>query len=136
MIDKLDASLRFHQEALSLWSKRQEVLAANIANADTPGFKARDIDFSSQLSEALARGGSSTALAMSATSARHLSGQSQVQGGGAADLLYRTPNQTSMDGNTVEMDAERVSFAENTVHYEANLTILGSKIKSLLAAVQ
>ena len=134
MIDKLDSSLRFHQEALNLRARRQEVLSANIAHADTPGFKARDFDFNSALTQAVERGRSSQSLAMTGTTARHLAGQAQAAG--AADLMYRTPNQSSLDGNTVEMDVERVKFADNAMRYEANLTVLGSKIKSLLTAVQ
>lgn len=135
MIDKLDSALRFHQEALNLRARRQEVLSANIAHADTPNYKARDFDFSSALSQAVERGRQSTSTSMATTSTRHIAGES-MGGGGDADLLYRMPNQTSIDGNTVEMDTERVSFADNAMRYEANLTILSSRIKSLLSAVQ
>ncbi len=134
MIDKLDASLRFHQEALNLRGRRQEVLSANIAHADTPNFKARDFDFGSALTQAVDRGRQAQSLSMAGTSSRHLAGQ--AQGGAEADLLYRTPHQSSLDGNTVEMDVERVNFADNALRYEANLTILGSKIKSMLSAIQ
>lgn len=132
MIDKLDSTLRFHQEALNLRARRQEVLSTNIAHADTPGYKARDFDFSSSLTQAVERGRS--AMPMAATSSRHL--QSGAQGAAEADLLYRTPTQSSLDGNTVEMDVERVNFADNTMRYEANLSLLGSKIKTLLSAAQ
>lgn len=134
MIDKLDSALRFHQEALNLRARRQEVLSANIAHADTPNFKARDFDFSSRLTQAVERGRQSQSMAMTATSSRHLSGEAHATG--EAELLYRTPTQSSIDGNTVEMDVERVNFADNAMRYEANLTVLGSKIKSLLSAVQ
>ncbi len=134
MIDKLDSALRFHQEALSLRAQRQEVLAANIAHADTPNFKARDFDFASTLTQAVARGRQSQSMSMATTSARHLPGEARA--GADAELLYRTPTQSSIDGNTVEMDAERVNFADNAMRYEANLTVIGSQIKSLLSAVQ
>ena len=134
MIDKLDSTLRFHQEALNLRARRQEVLSANIAHADTPNYKARDFEFSSALSQAVERGRQSTSTSMATTSSRHIAGESL--GGGNADLLYRMPTQSSIDGNTVEMDAERVSFADNAMRYEANMTVLTSKIKSLLSAVQ
>src|SRR5450830_1258938 len=78
MIDKLDSSLRFHQEALNLRARRQEVLSANIAHADTPNFKARDFDFSSTLSQAVERGRQSQSLTMATTSARHLSGEAHA----------------------------------------------------------
>ena len=132
MIDKLDSALRFHQEALNLRARRQEVLSANIAHADTPNYKARDFEFSASLSQAVERGRQS--MSMATTSSRHIAGEAQA--GGNSELLYRTPTQSSIDGNTVEMDVERVNFADNAMHYEANLTVLSSKIKSLLAAVQ
>ncbi|MBC7599514.1 MAG: flagellar basal body rod protein FlgB [Polaromonas sp.] len=138
MIDKLDSALRFHQEALNLRARRQEVLSANIAHADTPGFKARDFDFSSTLSQAVERGRGSLSLSLSTTSSRHLQLDPQAAGQATAqaDMLYRTPVQSSIDGNTVEMDVERVNFADNAMRYEANLTVLSSKIKSILSAVQ
>lgn len=134
MIDKLDASLRFHQEALNLRARRQEVLSVNIAQADTPNFKARDFDFNTALAQAVERGQRGQSLPMAGTSGRHLA--SAPPGAADADLLYRTPVQSSLDGNTVEMDVERVNFADNAMRYEANLAVLGSKIKTLLAAVQ
>ncbi|MFH0130257.1 flagellar basal body rod protein FlgB [Variovorax sp. VaC1] len=132
MIDKLDAALRFNREALNLRAERQEVLAANIAHADTPNYKARDFDFSSRLNEAVGRASQSVSLAT--TSSRHLAGQAQAASD--KDLLYRTPHQSSIDGNTVEMDVERIAFADNALRYESNLTIINAKIKSLLSAVQ
>jgi flagellar basal-body rod protein FlgB len=134
MIDKLDSALRFHQEALNLRARRQEVLSANIAHADTPGYKARDFDFSATLSQAVERGRQSTSMSMATTASRHISGETQTTG--EAEMLYRAPTQSSIDGNTVEMDVERVNFADNAMRYEANLTVLSSKIKSLLSAVQ
>ena len=73
-------------------------------------------------------------MPMTSTSSRHMQGGAHVSA--ETELLYRTPSQSSIDGNTVEMDAERVNFADNAMRYEANLTVLGSKIKSLLSAVQ
>ena len=134
MIDKLDSTLRFHQEALSLRARRQEVLSGNIAHADTPNYKARDFDFSASLAQAVERGRQSSSVAMLTTSANHLAAAPSAAGD--AGLLYRTPSQSSIDGNSVEMDVERVNFADNAMHYEANLTVLGTKIKTLLAAVQ
>lgn len=134
MIDKLDSALRFHQEALNLRARRQEVLSANIAHADTPNYKARDFEFSATLSHAVERGRQSASASMATTSPGHIAGESRS--GGDADLLYRMPTQSSIDGNTVEMDTERVNFADNAMRYEANLTVLTSKIKSLLSAVQ
>ncbi|PBI95882.1 Flagellar basal body rod protein FlgB [Variovorax boronicumulans] len=134
MIDKLDAAFRFHREALHLRAQRQEVLAANIAHADTPNYKARDFDFGARLSEAVERGRAASSVSMATTSSRHLAGQAQATA--ADDLLYRVPHQSSLDGNTVEMDVERVAFADNALRYESNLTLINAKIKSLLSAVQ
>lgn len=134
MIDKLDAALRFNREALNLRARRQEILAANIAHADTPNYKARDIDFGSQLTRAIERGRGTSVMSLSTTSARHLPGQAVAQAD--PDLLYRVPAQSSIDGNTVEMDAERVNFADNALRYESGLTVLSGKIKTLLSAVQ
>ncbi|MCM2130395.1 flagellar basal body rod protein FlgB [Larsenimonas rhizosphaerae] len=137
MLDKLNDSLNYFQQALNLRAQRQEVLSANIANADTPGFQARDFDFSKALEKAVtesspAGGGG---LAMARTSSAHIPGQ----GAGAMSnqtLAYRIPAQPSLDGNTVDMDMERVNFAENAVHYQSDLQILSSKIKGLKAAMQ
>lgn len=135
MIDRLDAALRFQQEALSLRNQRQSVIAGNIANADTPGFKARDFDFASQLSSTIERGKRSEGVSLSTTSTRHLPGQG-APGGGLSTLDYRIPLQSSIDGNTVEMDTERIAFADNAVQFESGLTFMSGKIKSMLSAIQ
>jgi flagellar basal-body rod protein FlgB len=134
MIDKLDAALRFNREALNLRAQRQEVLAANIAHADTPNYKARDFDFASRLTQAVEQGRGGQSVQMAATSSRHIQGQASSMPD--RDLQYRVPSQPSIDGNTVEMDAERINFADNALRYEANLTVVSAKIKSLLAAAQ
>lgn len=132
MTGKLDEVLNFHQTALNLRAYRQQLLAGNIANADTPDFKARDIDFSGALQSALSARSGNSGLAR--TSPRHLGSGNENPGG--AQVLYRTPHQPSMDGNTVDMDVERTQFADNAIHYEANLTFISSQIKNLLAAIQ
>lgn len=136
MIDKLDASLRLHQEALNLRQERHKVLASNIANADTPGYKARDFDFSQELSRAMGQGrAESSGLSLATTSSRHIAGGT---GGtsGVHELMYRVPAQPSLDGNTVDMDQERTRFADNSVRYQANLTLLNSRIQGLKTAMQ
>lgn len=134
MLTRLDETLNFHAQALRVREQRQQVLASNIANADTPNYKARDIDFKTTLESALkgapAAGG--TRLATSAPG--HLSGNSALAAD--AQLKYRLPAQGNVDGNTVDVDAERAAFAENAVHYEFNLTRLNMQIKNLLAAIQ
>ena len=134
MTSKLDSALSFQQQALGLRAYRQQVLAGNIANADTPNYKARDFDFSTALKEAQAGSGAvGGSLAMSRTSSGHLSA---ADGIAPARLMYRTPVQPSVDGNTVEMDVERAQIAENTIHYEAGLTFMTGKIKTLMSAIQ
>lgn len=132
MTGKLDEVLNFHQTALNLRAYRQQLLAGNIANADTPNFKARDIDFPGALQSALSARSGNSGLAR--TSPRHLGSGNENPGG--AQVLYRTPHQPSMDGNTVDMDVERTQFADNAIHYEANLTFISSQLKFLLAAIQ
>ncbi|MEQ1674331.1 MAG: flagellar basal body rod protein FlgB [Candidatus Nitrotoga sp.] len=133
MIDKLDDALRFQQTALSLRAARQELLASNIANADTPNYKARDIDFASTLKNALA--GTSTELPAVKTSAMHLEGNSGASVLGAP-VMYRKPVQPSADGNTVDMDVERAQFADNALRYEASVIFVNEKLKGILAAIQ
>ncbi|WP_426765996.1 flagellar basal body rod protein FlgB [Erwinia aphidicola] len=134
MINKLDGAFRFQQEALSLLSRRQEVLASNIANADTPGYMARDIDFSQQLQNSLANQSmAKSPVSLSLTSNRHIEGQGKVFDD--ASLLYRIPDQPSADGNTVDMDRERISFADNSVKYQSSLTFLGADIKKMMSVL-
>ncbi|HUX30040.1 MAG TPA: flagellar basal body rod protein FlgB [Thiobacillus sp.] len=134
MLNRLDDMLSFHTQALRVRDQRQQVLASNIANADTPNYKARDLDFKSSLQDALNGAGSSGGTALTTTTPGHLAGNP----GQAADagLLYRTPAQGSVDGNTVDMDAERAAFADNTIHYEFNLTRISQQIKGMLAVIQ
>lgn len=137
MIGKLDDALRFNETALSLRGQRQQLLASNIANADTPNYKARDIDFTKALKTAMA--GSGPAAPLASTSAAHIT---RVQGDVAAaaaaggPLLYRTTAQGNVDGNTVDMDVERNQFADNAIRYEASLTAISSQIKGLLTVIQ
>lgn len=163
MIGKLDQALRFHQTALSLRAERQQVLASNIANADTPNYKARDVDFNAALKQALGPGampgvpatgasgaagvsGASAgkgmaaanplAVALSRTSAAHLSGNAGTTTANGAQMMYRqTAVQGNVDGNTVDMDVERNQFTDNALRYEAGITFASGQIKTLLTAV-
>ena len=117
---------------MSLRAHRQRVLAGNIANADTPHYRAVDFDFSTALRDAVA-GRSAGSLAMTTTSPGHLP-NSEVSG--PVRPSYRQAVLPSADDNTVEMDTERAQFAENAVHYEAGLTFVSGQIKTLLAALQ
>jgi len=132
MLDRLDSELGFTQKALNLRAYRQELLASNIANADTPHFKARDIDFKSALANAVS-GRSDGALGMARTSARHLGVEESSPYAGA--MKFRTEYQSAVDGNTVNMDIERSAFAENSLHIEALLTFVRDNFKIMQTAI-
>ncbi|MBA5638241.1 flagellar basal body rod protein FlgB [Duganella sp. LX20W] len=135
MLGKLDDYLRFHEAALSLRSQRQTVLASNIANGDTPNYKARDIDFSSALQNALA---ASAPAPLRTTAAQHFPNPPK-DGAALPDgtpLLYRGVVQGAVDGNTVDMDVERNQFADNGLRYEAGITMINAQIKEMMAAIQ
>ncbi|NMG32157.1 flagellar basal body rod protein FlgB [Aromatoleum evansii] len=131
MKTQLDSALQFHQSALNLQAQRQQMLASNIANADTPNYKARDIDFRSALKGAL--GERMGPLALASTSSRHLDVAEQMPFG--AYVGYRREFQSSVDGNTVNMDVERAAFAENSVHYEASVTFINGLLRSMQTAI-
>ncbi|KGT93311.1 flagellar biosynthesis protein FlgB [Erwinia typographi] len=134
MLDKLDNDLRFQQEALKLLNHRQEILASNIANADTPGYMARDIDFSQSLKNVLEQQKNVAGpLTLNMTSSRHIKAEAAPFAN--SELLYRVPDQPSADGNTVDMDRERVNFADNSVKYQSNLTFLGAQFKSMMTVL-
>jgi flagellar basal-body rod protein FlgB len=137
MIDKLGDSLNFSKEVLNLRQERQKVLASNIANADTPNYKARDFDFSSELSKAVKNGRTGTSsIKLDTTSEAHLSGSRQGGSSSVHSLNYRVPAQPSMDGNTVEMETERAQFADNSVRQQASLTFLNGYIRGLKSAMR
>ena len=133
MLSKLDAFLAPDEAALKLRGMRQEIIASNIANGDTPGYKARDMDFGQAYQSALSAakpGG----LEMARTDPRHLGGNPRQQL--EAQLLYRNDLQPSIDGNTVDMNTEMANFADNAVHYQASLTFMQQHIAGLRAALQ
>jgi flagellar basal-body rod protein FlgB len=134
MISRIDAELKTTQTALNLRANRQELLASNIANADTPNYKARDIDFKAALGNALGNSGATGGpLSMASTSPRHL----QPEGANTyvAAVLYRSEQQSAVDGNTVNMDVERSNFAENAVQVEALLTFVRRELGDLNTAI-
>ena len=132
VIDRIDALLQVKRTALNARAYRQELLASNIANADTPHFKARDIDFKGALEGALT-GRMEGNLSLARTSSRHLGNESGQPMGAAAK--YRTEFQPNVDGNTVNMDVERAAFAENAVQMEAMLTFIRSDLSTLQTAM-
>jgi flagellar basal-body rod protein FlgB len=135
MTPAIDQLFMPHQTALAARAHRSQVLASNIANADTPGYQARDVDFKANLRQAL---GASVdaAPALVRTSSRHLDAGGIAANSALAPLVYRTVTQASIDNNTVDVNVERAHFADNAMRYEASLTFINSKLKSLLAAIQ
>jgi len=136
MINRLTDSLAFQGQALSLRSERQRLIASNIANADTPGYIARDMDFAKTLKAATGSLPAAGALATSHTG--HLGTGGAAGAGGAkvaGELLYATPSQTNLDRNTVDMDRERASFADNAIKYEATLRFINSNVRTSLQAI-
>lgn len=137
MIDRLEQDLRFTRTALNLRGYRQELLASNIANADTPHFKARDIDFGSALTSALGGGsvGSLGPVELARTNAGHLPGSGDAS---PYDSLakYRTEYQGAVDGNTVNMDVERAAFTENALQIEALMSFVSGRLRTMNSAIQ
>ena len=129
---RLGDSLDFQSQALVLRSERQRLLASNIANADTPGYVARDMDFAAALRDASGMAGSGTAALRANLSA--LPGSAAA--GSEAHLRYAAPSQSNLDGNTVDMDRERASFADNSVKYEATLRFINGHVRTLLDAMK
>lgn len=139
MIDQLANALDFSQQALALRQERHEVLASNIANADTPNYLARDFDFGSELEKALEHGRRERAegLALQRTSVRHIPGQGPpLRSPLDESLLYRMPSQPSLDGNTVEMEQERTQFLDNAMRYQVGLNLATGRIQGLKNAMQ
>ncbi|ANE56915.1 MULTISPECIES: flagellar basal body rod protein FlgB [Methylomonas] len=124
-----DNALGIHPQALALREKRGEILASNLANADTPEYKARDLDFKAVFQQTLAdRGGE-----LKRSQSGHLAGQHHVLG---ADLLYRNPQHASLDGNTVEAHIEQAKYAENAVQYQASLRFINDDFLGLMTAIK
>ena len=136
MVGKLDDYLRFNEAALSLRSQRQTVLASNIANADTPNYKARDFDFSNALQAAVDKAGNAQQT-LSTTAARHYPNPQQDAGtlADGTPLQYRGVIQGAVDGNTVDMDVEQNQFADNAIRYETGITAINAQIKAMMSAI-
>ncbi|MBP5988654.1 MAG: flagellar basal body rod protein FlgB [Piscinibacter sp.] len=132
MLNRLTASLDFQGQALTLRSERQRLLASNIANADTPGYVARDMDFASALRQATGEG--NAAATLSTSTSGHIAAASGARAG--AKLLYANPSQTNLDRNSVDMDRERAAFADNSVKYEATLRFINGNVRTMLDAIK
>jgi len=138
MANSIDNFLGVHAQALTLESRRTQLLAANIANVDTPNYKARDLDFKAALANASGPDGGAGAAASGSLPLRATNGAHQQGSAAAANdpaLLYRVPMAPALDGNTVDEQLEQAAFAENSVRYQATLTLLGGKFRSLMTAI-
>ena len=126
---KFDDVFSIHPQALLLRERRAEVLASNLANADTPGFKARDFDFHKVLGEQM-----TPPVRMKTTGSGHIRPDSGIVP--SPHMGYRVPHQTSLDGNTVDTQIEHTAYAANALEYQASLRFLNGKISSLRKAIK
>ena len=145
MINRLTDGLEFHARALALRAERQRVLAGNIANADTPGYQARDFDFAAELRSATVGLPTAGSAGGSPPGEGILRGGVGALGSGTAagrsgqhvpTLLYARPSMTSADRNTVDMDRERAAFVDNSVNYEATVRFINGSVRTLLEAMR
>lgn len=130
------ASLEQHvavlSQAMNLRTQRHQVLASNIANADTPNYKARDFSFETAMQNALAGRNSVGGVDLATSSAGHIKGSASS---GPAELRFRTDTQSAVDGNTVDMDVERTQITENALQYQIISQLIGDKFKSMRTAL-
>jgi len=129
----LDNVFGIHEQALRLRAQRTELIASNLANADTPGYKAKDIDFDSAMRNAMS-GAAPETIGMRTTNAAHMQ---DLSGSGLDSWIkYRVPHQPALDGNTVESHIEQAAFARNAMEYQATLQFMNNKSKSLMQAIR
>jgi len=143
MLNRLTAHIDFQSQALMLRSERQQLIASNIANADTPGYQARDFDFASALRQATrdlrspgAAPAGSGAGELGSPIARGASGLASAPSAVGPELNYAAASQTNLDSNTVDMDRERASFADNAVRYEATLRFVNGSLRTMQDAMK
>lgn len=131
MLATLDKAINFHEQALYLQSRRAQILASNLANADTPQFKAMDINFAKTFANILQNPQGVDVLTQ--TNPMHIQPENS---GFGFEPMYRIPMQTSLDGNTVESETEMAAFNENSIHYLATLRFLNGKFNTLMSAIR
>lgn len=129
MASRIEDAFGIHAKALETFGRRAEVLAGNMANADTPGYKARDVDFKSILGGAM-----KDELSMTKSASGHMAVSDRGLSNG--ELLYRVPLQPSADGNTVDMQMEQAQFSQNAIRYQTSISFLDGTIKNLLSAIR
>lgn len=130
MAINFDSVFGIHEKALEVRSRRSEVIANNIANADTPGFQAKDVDFKSIL-----EGATTEQLPMTASNSSHVQSDA-VPIEGMGGLMYRISKQPSLDGNTVDSQVENAEYAKNALQFQATTTFLNNKIRGIIAAIK
>lgn len=137
MLANMTSNLDFHSKALVLRADRQRVIASNIANADTPGYHARELNFKDAMRQATG-GEMASASASGGTHPRHiaLSGGGAGHMSGLSTLEYTAQSQPNLDGNSVDLDRERANFVDNSVRYEATLRFINGSGKTILSAIQ
>ena len=146
MLAQLTDSLDFHSKALVVRAERQRIIASNIANADTPGYSARELNFKETLSDLTGSGRAQMPMKTAApsganlkTHAQHMTLQpmqsQEAELGAGTKLIYAANSQASLDSNTVDLDRERASFVDNSVRYEATLRFINGNSKTLLSAI-
>ena len=131
MSNPSDPLFGIHARALDVWQRRAEAIAGNLANADTPDYKARDVDFRKVLAQA---GAQDAPLQLATPSPGQIGGAGDAANGNIP-LEWRVPTQPSMDGNTVDAQAEQAAFAANGVHYQASLSFITAQIRMLRTAI-
>ena len=148
MIANMVGTLDFDSKALVLRAERQRIIASNIANADTPGYAARDLDFKAAMNDAssggrgmpmaTANGSSQGSNGLATANARHirLPGLTGGTVGTTSNLAYTTQSQPTADSNSVDLDRERANFADNSIRYEATLRFINGQSKTILSAIQ
>jgi flagellar basal-body rod protein FlgB len=140
MIERLTQRMEFFSNVLQLRAHRQQVIASNIANADTPGYAARDFDFKAAIQDALRNPAELRAGAMPllvGSDARHL--RTVTSAGGVAErtrVAYTVQTQPSLDGNSVDMDQQRANFIDNAIQYESTLRFINGHVRTMLSAIQ
>jgi len=127
-----ERAFSIHDDAMILRARRSSILASNIANADTPNYKARDIDFEAVMNS-MQNPQTGDRLVMASTHRNHLPATST---NGGADIQYRNPLHASLDGNTVDSHVEQAKFSENALQYQTSFTFLNSKVKGILNALK
>lgn len=142
MFAQMTQNLDFHAKALVVRAERQRVIASNIANADTPGYVARDVNFREAMAQATGSTSQPGAVRLANSNAaggnsRHIPlASSTGQLGGTSSLAYAPQSQPSMDGNSVDLDRERSNFVDNSVRYESTLRFINGQSKTILSAIQ